>query len=417
MAIIAFKLGRLTTPAPRVKIADSADVSEALENFATAQAKTLALIEAQPQFGLDEQSRAEGYQSFLFNMIKAVEVSALHNPDFPRFSRIAGPGSKSGMDNPDNEYRAAIIRDDGVYKIKGRLASERLLYFQSMVGEPGVGSAGPGTIIQTLGPQQLTMSDDGSFEIIVSQDKPIGAQNWLKISPGAETILVRFSDRTWPEDIPQDWLRIERICEACPETSNELTNTDIANMFNRAAASLHDRTATWIDISRKIWATVPRNKISRYRQTKNGLSGQYSAFGTFEIGREEALIVTVPHTKADYQGIQLASRWFVSLDYQTRLSSLTREQSKVNEDGFLRYVISHRDPGVWNWLDTASHTHGLIMVRWQGVTGKPSPAPQSILVPFDKVKDYLPEDTVIINSKDRGAQIRSRKISSDLRFQ
>ena len=147
------------------------------------------------------------------------------------------------------------------------------------------------------------------------------------------------------------------------------------------------------------------------------MSGQYSAFGTFEIGREEALIVTVPHTKADYQGIQLASRWFVSLDYQTRLSSLTREQSKVNEDGLLRYVISHRDPGVWNWLDTASHTQGLIMVRWQGVTGKPSPAPQSILVPFDKVKDYLPEDTVIINSKDRGAQIRSRKISSDLRFQ
>ena len=152
MAIVAFKLGRLTTPAPRVKIADSADVSEALENFATAQAKTLALIEAQPQFGLDEQSRAEGYQSFLFNMIKAVEVSALHNPAFPRFSRIAGPGSKSGMDNPDNEYRAAIIRDDGVYKIKGRLASERLLYFQSMVGEPGVGSAGPGTCLLYTSP-------------------------------------------------------------------------------------------------------------------------------------------------------------------------------------------------------------------------------------------------------------------------
>ena len=416
-AIIAFKLGQITKPAQRLDVARSLEVSAAVENFATAQAKAIALIEAQPQFGSDEKSRAEGYQSFLFNMVKAIEVSALHNPDVPRFSRIAGPGAKSGMDNPDNEYRTAVIRDDAVYKISGLVSSDRLLYFQSMVGEPGVGSAGTGTIIHTLAPRDLSFSDDGKFEIIVSKDAPKNGQNWLKLVPGAETILVRFTDTSWPEFYPQDVLRIERLCEACPEASKPLTDADIADMFNRAAASLHDRTATWIDISRKIWATVPRNKISRYHETKNGLSGQYSAFGTFDIGPDEALIVTVPYTDADYQGIQLASRWFLSLDYQTRVSSLTREQSKQSEDGFLRYVISHHDPGVWNWLDTASHTEGLIMIRWQGVAGKPNPAPQSSLIPFEKIKDYLPENTVMISSEDRDAQIRSRQLSSDLRFQ
>ena len=417
VAIAAFKLGQITTPPPRLEVAGSSEVSTAFENFAAAQTKTIAMIEAQQQFGLDEQSRAEGYQSFLFNLIKAVEVSALHNPDVPRFTPIAGPGAKSGMDNPDNEYKAAVIRDDGVYKISGRLASDRLLYFQSMVGEPGVGAAGPGTIIQTLGSGQLNMSEDGSFEIIVSQDQPKDAQNWLGISAGAETILVRFSDRTWPEAPPEDWLRIERLCDDCPEPSKALTNADVVDMFNRAAASLHDRTASWLSISQKIWATVPRNQISRYRETKNGLSGQYSAFGTFEIGPDEALIVTVPYTDADYQAIQLASRWFLSLDYQTRISSLTREQSKQNDDGLLRYVISHRDPGVWNWLDTASHGEGLIMMRWQGIEGKPSPGPQSVLIPFEEITEYLPKDTVMISAKDRLAQIQSRKISTDLRFQ
>ncbi len=418
VSVSAFLLGRLTSPAARMPIPENSTVSNAIKNFQQAQADALTLIEAQPQFQSSEQSRAEGYQSFLYNMVKAVEVSALHNPYDPVFTSIAGPSAKSGMDNPDNEYLMAVIHEHSDYRITGQMRSDRLFYIQSMVGEPGVGSAGPGTITDTMGPNKIIFNDDGRFEIYVSKNRPDNADNWLRLESGAGTVLIRFGDMTWPEETPQDFIRIERVCDTCPESRPKVDDAAVAGMFNRAAASLHDRTASWSAISARIWSLVPRNTVSRFRETRNGLKGQFSAFGTFDIAEDEALIVAVPDTQdAAYQGIQLASRWFLSLDYQTRQTSLTRDQSRPDPDGFIRYIISHNDPGVWNWLDTAGHNEGLMMIRWQGVEEKPTPAPSSELVKLGDLVAKLPERTVRITAQERKAAIKSRHTSSTLRFQ
>jgi hypothetical protein len=73
------------------------------------------------------------------------------------------------------------------------------------------------------------------------------------------------------------------------------------------------------------------------------------------------MIVTVPdapRSVAPYQGIQLGSRWYVSLDYVNHQTSLTAEQARTDPDGMLRFVISERDPGVANWLETTGHRRG-----------------------------------------------------------
>ena len=66
------------------------------------------------------------------------------------------------------------------------------------------------------------------------------------------------------------------------------------------------------------------------------------------------MIVTVPAAgpaTAPYQGIQLGSMWYVSLDYINHQTSLTGDQARIDPDGQLRFVISERDPGVANWLE------------------------------------------------------------------
>ena len=66
------------------------------------------------------------------------------------------------------------------------------------------------------------------------------------------------------------------------------------------------------------------------------------------------MIVTVPAAgaaTAPYQGIQLGSMWYVSLDYINHQTSLTADQARIDPDGQLRFVISERDPGVANWLE------------------------------------------------------------------
>ena len=43
--------------------------------------------------------------------------------------------------------------------------------------------------------------------------------------------------------------------------------------------------------------------------------------------------------------------WFELVDPVDRQTSLSHEQVSIDGDGRVRVVVSHRDPGVANWLD------------------------------------------------------------------
>jgi len=129
------------------------------------------------------------------------------------------------------------------------------------------------------------------------------------------------------------------------------------------------------------------------------------------------LIITVPASDADYQGLQLASRWFLSLDYKHRQSSLSRDQTSIDSDGNIRYIISRFDPGVWNWLDTESHKTGLIMLRWQGASSKPVSAINAEIVTRDEISNVLPNDTRFVSEAERSDQIRARVLTIAKRYQ
>ena len=122
-----------------------------------------------------------------------------------------------------------------------------------------------------------------------------------------------------------------------------------------AAVSLYDRNATWLQYAERAWTLMPRNGISPARPSRGGLVGQYSAFGSWELAQDQALILSTAPSEADYQGIELGNLWFVSLDYETRTSSLTLDQMHCSGDGRCYAVVSHRDPGIQNWLDTDQH--------------------------------------------------------------
>ncbi len=85
------------------------------------------------------------------------------------------------------------------------------------------------------------------------------------------------------------------------------------------------------------------------RPTPGGLATQFSSVGHYDLADDQAMIVTVPaagHRVAPYQGIQLGSMWYVSLDYINHQTSLTADQARTStRDGMIRFVISERDPG------------------------------------------------------------------------
>jgi hypothetical protein len=105
--------------------------------------------------------------------------------------------SKSGLDNPDNNYYIAMIHDDADYRIIGNRGSTASLVFQLVIGQPGVRGAGTSDNVSVLYERDIITDDNGDFEIIVSSQDPGPGINWLANGEGAETLLVRFTHSDW----------------------------------------------------------------------------------------------------------------------------------------------------------------------------------------------------------------------------
>jgi hypothetical protein len=414
---LAFIAGRFTSAPPQFEPSDSEgdELRAAFEDFQRAQRETLALMETREPFN-DPQMQAEAYRGLLYTIVGSIKAAGLVEHDFPRFMRAVDWTSKAGLDNPDNNYYFAMLRDDAEYRIRATRGTTRNLIFQLVVGQPGVRGAGSSTNVSVVDADDLEIAPDGSFELIVSREDPGPDSNWLRSGEGAEALLVRFTHSDWANE-REGTLTIERI-GAEGEQRPLLTPASMAASLREVAVHMYDRTATWMDFADKAWMLRARNSITAARPSRGGLVGQYSAFGNWELSDDEALVLRTFPSTASYQGIELGNRWFVSLDYETRTSSMTLNQAHRASDGSYYFVISARDPGVANWLDTESHQQGLIMLRWQGLQGELDAAQQPTmqLVPFDKLFDHLPPDTPRVTAGQRAEQIRARRMAVQQRF-
>jgi hypothetical protein len=151
------------------------------------------------------------------------------------------------------------------------------------------------------------------------------------------------------------------------------------------------------------------------RPTPGGLATQFSSAGHFDLDQDQAMIVTVPAAGRDvapYQGIQLGSLWYISLDYINHQTSLTADQARADPDGMLRFVISERDPGVANWLELTGRRRGYVQIRWQQLRRDltADDGPQVAVVPFSDVPGCLPYySEARVNHEQWRARIAARQ--------
>ena len=140
---------------------------------------------------------------------------------------------------------------------------------------------------------------------------------------------------------------------------------------------------------------------------------QKYANGTFELEPDEALILESSVPECRYWGVQLVDDLFLSIDWMNRQTSLNGHTARLDRDGRLRAVISARDPGVPNWLDTAGYRSGGIQGRWKH--SDQWPELRMFKVHVDRVREHLPDDTPAISLEERDAAIRQRRRGAQLR--
>jgi hypothetical protein len=308
--------------------------------------------------------------------------------------------------NADTTYRSAVITPGGTYRLRGEAGSLRILKLGQFGPTPDKASTGISAFAYNDF-NALHRDAAGRFDVILSPTRPGGyAGDWWQLAPTASSLLLRQVDLDWASE-RDPRISIERL-----DTPVERPRPDAAQLDRRLrglATTVGNTAFFLVDHVETLRRDGYINRLKEFDVSHlGGLVGQFYYEGAYELSPDEALIVEakVPD-KCSYWSVILTNDIYETTDWYNNQSSLNGAQARVDRDGILRVVVSAKDPGVPNWLDTAGYASGAIQGRWTECSANPIPAVRKVLL--SEVRRSLPADTPTVTADQREQALRDRR--------
>ena len=328
--------------------------------------------------------------------------------DHPAFVPVGNFAINVAEPNPDTIYRAARITPGGTYRISGRRGNLRMI---------NLGQSGPLPIETGFVPGKgarafhdmntLKVDRDGRYEVILSPERPAGYKgDWWKLEPGASRLALRLVSSDWSKE-RDPTVSIERLDQP---VSRQRVAAEVLARNLEMTAKLGSFMAMWfVDRVEQLRSEGYVNKLKMVDIASiGGLAGQVYYEGAYELAEDEALLIEVrAPTVCEYRSLILTNEIFETADWLNNQSSLNDSQAKADSDGMLRIVVSAKDPGVPNWLDTAGNPRGAVQGRWTNCNAQPTPTVRK--VPVAQVRGLLPAATPTVTPEQRERIIRERR--------
>ena len=308
--------------------------------------------------------------------------------------------------NPDDIYIQSPISPDCRYLVRGTRGTVKMITFNTMMNNAGY----PGPVDMTgeqysdLDDRTLQIEADGTFEILLSAQKPEGhTGNWLQIKPKATMLMIRLRSYDWVNEIDPT-LTIENLDPVPPKA--RLTPEEIIERIDHMAQMPARATKLFYWMQNQVKDEGGIN-VFVPAPISGALSQQVYVPAVYEFAPDEALIIEteIPKTM-HYWNFQLNDPYYNAVEFVYRLSSTNGHFAKLSSDGKFRAVISLEDPGVPNWLDPAGFTEGTIYGRWYDADSCPTPTLKR--VKFSELRDHLPADTPVVSPEERAEELRQR---------
>ena len=306
-----------------------------------------------------------------------------------------------GMECPDCIYTRATLRAGESYRLFGNRGSARYVGLQTMNG-----------IVSTANElvDDLEVDADGNFEVILSPDEHTG--NWMKIDGDHPTLTVRHFFYDWDLETPSS-LHIERLGAVVERSPIQISpEVQLSRQLMALGDFVHDNLQFFLQFG----GAAPANGfLPPIDRTAMGAAAENRpVIGRWELCPDEALILEVEPPEGVYWSYSLGNPWWETIHYGRHQSSVNGHQAAVDSDGMVRVVLCERDPGVANWLDTAGHSNGAVILRC--VRTATAPTPDARVVPFDHIASALPADTTRVTPDERAAILERRRRAVHERF-
>lgn len=315
-----------------------------------------------------------------------------------KLGEVNVPGSRYGIDNPDSIYRVIPIDGSERYLLKGQVAEKRLTENYFTLWDRQMNT------VAVFSGHDLVLDRDRNFTITVDSDPANGRANHIRSTSAAYEFYIRDVILDWSTD-RANTLRVEKLGPPKTPPRSEQDQAELTAQFMRAYA---DNTVRWNQQA----LNKPANSFAFTidRDTDGALRNQIYILGHFRLQDDEALVLTVRLGGARYFIAPVTNIWGTTNDIVNRTGSLNKAQSCPNPDGSYTYVVSARDPGVYNWIDTGGTHEGILTLRWaEFAGGRPGAdlGAEGRVVPLTRLTSVVAE-TSFITPAERQAQLAER---------
>mmetsp|Transcript_13158 Transcript_13158/g.25187 ORF Transcript_13158/g.25187 Transcript_13158/m.25187 type:complete len:461 (-) Transcript_13158:315-1697(-) len=369
----------------------------------------------------DPLTQAEGYR-YLSRLTRVALENFIECSDPMRPSLVAlANGSRLcrvciGSDNPDNLYQNATIDPTCTYRVTGTRGTVHYLGFGVQSGAYGSPGGLRTVDYRQVHDEAFETKEDGTLELYIvpkGQPKPesVPTGNVLRSEPSIPQglFIVRQTFARRFEEKPAE-LKITRVDGRRAAGDQDVAGAELkgniqsdgtyrnitpaqldkglaqAGLLVAGASNLFAR---WAWGFRKHVNTLPLFD----QKTSDNAGGDpniryYHSY--WQLGEDEALVIDAKPPPCFTWNFQLNNHWMESLDYRHHKIHTNKFLAKYRNDGSVRVVVSHRDPGLndVNWLTTTGHSSGTMCWRWvkPEVSDEKLPHPVAKVVPIDQLR-------------------------------
>ncbi|MEZ4353465.1 MAG: DUF1214 domain-containing protein [Myxococcota bacterium] len=344
---------------------------ETARRFAQLQGAIEVLRELVLHDATSEQEASEGLRVVLKVLAMAVDDALRGDLRDPLFRRVDTRWRDVGAFNPDAEYDQAWIDGRYDYRLTGNLGT--VPYVSVTVnGDPATASS---ALVAYLDDATLRSHADaaGDFTVWLTRRRPEAPGAWIELPDAANGVVIRqyVSDRdrerlatfeihaVGPDLPPAAPMRDEELAaRIVGVTRNLVVNASWHRTLMPFALDAPNR---FFDRDAAAFGANVANRENLYHMAY------------FELDPDEALLVDMEPPDSVFWNLTAASFWHETSRFLTDPVSRTNAEVVPGPDGSIRFVVSGRDPGRPNWLDTGGHARGFLILRMVGIASHPLP--------------------------------------------